>query len=197
MLDVRKTYGFTILEILIAIGILIIISVIGVNFFVQNFHTYMFSLEMSDAIYQARKGTETAIKELREARDSEFGNYAIEDASAQELIFFSDIDDDQTTERVRYFLDNSDLKKGVIDPTEEAYPIENEVIRTIAQYIRNGSQDVFIYYDGDNNQLTVPDQLNQIKLIKIFLKININPDRAPQDFNLESVVQLRNLKENL
>jgi hypothetical protein len=91
----------------------------------------------------------------------------------------------------------NELRKGVIEPTPSPveYPSSQEKISILSSYVRNTSP-IFEYYDASGNKIeTYPARLSDTKLMKVFLKINVNPNRAPQDFELESYVQPRNLKE--
>ena len=55
---------------------------------------------------------------------------------------------------------------------------------------------IFRYLDGNGNELTeLPTRLKDTKVMEVYLIINIDPTRPPQDFELKSAVQLRNLKE--
>jgi len=56
------------------------------------------------AIDEARRGVDAMAKEIREARYGEDGSYPIEKAGGKEFVFFSDIDQDGQTEKVRYYL---------------------------------------------------------------------------------------------
>ena len=65
---------------------------------------------------------------------------------------------------------------------------------TIAQYMNNQDEPVFIYYD--NNRAETAD-IDSIRLINIQLRINVTPWRMPNDYYVETDVHLRNLKDNL
>jgi len=90
-----------------------------------------------------------------------------------------------------------EFKKGVINPTSSPveYPLDQEEVSTLSFYVCN-APPIFEYFDSQGNKITeYPAILIDTKLMKVFLVINIDPNRAPQDFELESYVQLRNLKE--
>ncbi len=190
--------GLTFIETLITIFIFTISlgALFGIVINLYKTHDYIF--QQSQAIFEARQGIKTMVKEIREARSGDDGSYIIEKADDYEFIFFSDIDDDGKAERVRYFLDGPNLKKGVIKPTgwPISYPSENEEISIIASYVRN-QPPIFHYYDGNGNELPPPARLKDTKMMNVYLVINVDPNRPPQDFVLESYVQLRNLKTNL
>ena len=190
--------GLTLIEILIALAIFILSTLALYVFIDQNFKAQNFSLEQSTAINEARRGIETAVKELREAMPGDTGAYPIELADSHEIIFYADYDRDDAIERVRYFLDGSDFKKNVIEASGYplAYSGEGDTI-IISQYVRNNEVPVFTYRDSDYIELTTPADANRVKLIHIYLKVNVAENRAPIDYELESDVYLRNLKENL
>ncbi len=182
--------------------IVIFTMIMGVisAFIVMGYRTQSYTWQQSLAIDEARKGIETMVKEIREARPGDDGSYILQKADNYEFIFYSDIDKDAATERVRYFIQGTDFKKGVINPSTSSpiiYPLDKEEIFTLSQYARN-QPPIFHYYDGDGNEITqLPARLKDTKLMKVYLVINVNPNRPPQDFILESAVQIRNLKENL
>lgn len=92
-----------------------------------------------------------------------------------------------------------EFRKGVIEPIEGpggevTYPTDQEQITVITSYVRN-SPPIFTYFDENGNELIgYPARLLDTKMMKLYLVINVDPSRPPQDFELESYVQLRNLK---
>lgn len=88
------------------------------------------------------------------------------------------------------------FKKGVINPvgSPPEYPSDQEEITILSSYVRN-APPIFEYFDRDGNKIEeYPARLNDTKLMKVYLIINVDPSRPPQDFELGSFVQLRNLK---
>lgn len=330
----QKTKGFTLIEVLITMAIFVLAMGAITGFAIATYRSQAYTFQQSIAINEARKGVETMVKEIREARTGDDGAYVIEKADDYEIIFYSDIDKDNETERVRYFIYQSStlvsqeddcvayaqggscdisfnqfssnpieeaevevcvegdlnasneyvdiladgqslgrlcqvgcgqcagqwqgcttfdvtdqaadgsisftadgssavgsggggqcdwqqpnhsmkarfdfswtetnispnvvLHKGVTQPTTYPveYPSENEEVTVLSQYIRN-QLPIFRYFDGNGNELPAPARLEQTKSIRVHLIINVDPERPPQDFELESNVQIRNLKTNL
>ncbi|PIS13549.1 MAG: hypothetical protein COT67_01155 [Candidatus Tagabacteria bacterium CG09_land_8_20_14_0_10_41_14] len=90
----------------------------------------------------------------------------------------------------------SEFRKGVIEPVGDPpiYPVDQEEISILTSYVRN-APPIFEYFDADGNKIIgYPARLADTKLMKLHLVINVSPDRPPTDFELESFVQLRNLK---
>lgn len=320
--------GFTIIETLVTIVIFTIAFGAVSGFIIMAYRTHGYTWQQSVAIDEACKGIEIMVKEIREARSGDDGSYPIERADDKEFVFYSDIDKDGGTERVRYFLgtvnegslsdkcytnitggfcsvtfsnfltgdlisaevrvtangdfnrtneyatikadgielieklcrtgctpqcpsswqglrtfniteqardgtiifeaDASDgvnrfcdwdgtthkmkikfelswteefwgteFKKGIINPIgfPVQYPFDQEVTSILSSYVRN-TPPIFEYYDVEGNKIEeYPSRLGDTKLMKVLLIIDVNPDRLPLPFELESSVQLRNLKE--
>lgn len=191
----KNQLGFTLIEIVVAVAILGIVSIIFGNYVTQSYRTIRFINEFNDAVESGKKGTRVMNKELRESNQAANGAYVINAASDQELIFFSDIDNDGQTERIHYFLQGTNLQKGVIEPTgNPAIYTGQETITTISPYIANSAVPLFTYYDQSNSLLTAPINLALIKLVHTHLEINVTPERAPNSYMIETNVHLRNLK---
>lgn len=189
---------FTLIEVMMAIFIFLLgMGAIG-SVRTNLYNTYSYLFQQSVAIGEARRGIEIMVKEIRSAKNGQDGAYVIETANDYIFIFYSDINGDGSTERVRYFLDGTNLKKGVIKPT--AYPyqylLQNERTSIITSHVRN-QPPIFHYYDGQGTELPAPARLKDTKMMMVYIVVNVDPLRPPNDFKLESYVQLRNLKANL
>ncbi len=201
----RVKPGFTILETIIMIGVFTM-AMLAVATFIRSAYTaYRFSLEQAVAINEARRGIETMVKEIRGAKIGDDGSYPLISAGDFQFVFYSDVDRDDATERIRYFLDGSDFKKGVVKPIGDPpqYILSNEQISILSRYVRNGSIAIFTYYNGNwpadivNNPLPTLTRLTDTKLMHVYLKINVDLSRLPESFDLDSETQIRNLKTNL
>jgi hypothetical protein len=94
---------------------------------------------------------------------------------------------------------------GVTDPTvtmPKSYPSADQQILTLARRIVNTSAEpIFYYYDknyaGGSTQvpLVTPANVADVRLMKIHLKINIDPNRAPDNIELQTFVEMRNLND--
>lgn len=190
--------GFTLVETITAVAVFTIAmgavsALIGIAYKAQSY-----AWQQADAISQAQKGVETMVREIRKARGGDDGSYSIESAENFEFVFYSNVDGDTGTERVRYFVEGSDFKKGVTNPAgwPAAYSPADEVVSVLSSSVRN-SPPIFRYFDGQGQELAAPARLKDTTLMRVYLVVNVNPNRAPQDFVLESDAQIRNLKINL
>lgn len=199
----RQQIGMSLLEVLITISIFSLATLIVAAYVIQSYQTNRFAMRQADAIEHARRGIAVMTKEIREATFSDIGSFPIAAASSQTLTLYSNIDTDSAVERVRYFLDGTDFKKGVIKPTgiPPSYPAGNETIVTLSPYVRNGVDPVFYYYNGDypstTDPLLTPANPNEVKLIEIKIRVTFDPTTIPKEYTLKNYVQIRNLKDNL
>jgi type II secretory pathway pseudopilin PulG len=205
MKNKKKQSGFTLIETIILIFVFSLAMGAITTFILYAYRISDYDFQQSQAIRNARNGIETMVEEIREAQSGDDGSYILEKADDQEFIFYSDIDKDSHTERVRYFLEDAIFKKGIVKPAglPPVYNLDTEEISILSSYVCNGDTPIFTYYNGDwpgdeiNNPLPTPTRLVETKLMHVYLKINVDPDRAPVNFELESNAQIRNLKDNL
>lgn len=190
----KKSAGFTFIEIMIAITVFVFTTIIVNRFLFEGFRSLTFVSEQGEAIEEARDAMEIIITEAREANSSEKGHYALSIINEQEFIYYSDIDNDSQTEKVRYFLEGSELKKSIIEPGPTNDYDGQALISTLAYHINNQAEPIFVYYNFNKEET---DLINDVRLIYINLAINITPERKPNDYNAFSSVHLRNLKDNL
>ncbi len=198
-----KSQGITLTEMLIAVAVFAVISIAVGNFGVGIFNFNLAAQTNLGAQSDGRRILKTITTELRSASNSSLGGYPIESVSTSSLVFYSDINNDGLKERIRYFLQGVELRKGVINPTGNplVYNSNNEVISILVHDVVNGSNPIFEYYDenydGTTNSLPYPVQVNDIRLIKITLSLDKDQNKAPGPISVTSQVTLRNLKDNL
>lgn len=201
--SLKKQKGFTLLEILIAIGVFLIILIPLFNFERDIFYNNSFVQKSLLAEQESRRVLKNIISELRTSSSSNNGSYPIVLASSTAITFFSDINDDGLKEQIRYFLDGTTLKKGVIKPSGQPYQYitEDEEIFLEVNNISPLSTDIFEYYDdsysGTTSPLSLPINIPEIRLVKITLMVEADPNRPPAPLYFTSQVSIRNLKDNL
>ncbi len=190
--------GFTLIETLVTILVFTIIMGALTGLIVRAYRTQSYSFQQSQAIEEARRGVEIMVKEIREARTAEDGSYVIYDAKDDELCFFSDIDKDLTIEKIRYFFEDNNFKKGVIEPVITdgiavySTSTDDEIVSILSLYVRNGPA-IFRYFDADGEELPSPARRRDTRVMRVFLIINVDPNKDPYNFELESDVEIRNL----
>lgn len=199
----QKNKGFTIVEIMINLGIFSVIMV-TIGLFIRNSY-YMNSIFTGGLVSydQSRKILQPIASEVRSASPSSLGAYALESTTDNSFIFYTDLDNNGTKERVRYYLSGINLMRGVITPTGSplAYVSNNEVTQVLFEGVRNGSTPIFAYYDntytGSSSPLTQPVSAMNVRLVKITLILDNNVSAPPSPITVTTQVSIRNLKDNL
>lgn len=199
-----KSKGFTLIEVLITSSILVVLGGLILTLIFITTQTRLSTFQNLMNVDQTNAQVSTMVRELRNIQTGDNAAYPLEKAQDQEIIFYSDMDYDGETEKVRYTLSGNQFVKGVTEPVgfPTTYPPANEKVRVLTEDVRNGSEPIFYYYNGDwpadtvNNPLAQPVRLSESKLMKVYLRLNTEDD-PDSDFILESYTQLRILKDNL
>lgn len=190
----RKT-GFTMIEIMFVITIMATVGIMAGKFQKNIFSSNTYIKNGLKYESEARILLRGFIAEIRSALPSATGAHMVESAGAGSFIFYSDINGDGNTERVRYFLDGTNLKKGIVVPTDDplSYNMNTEILMTIASNVI--SSPVFNYYGADNEALFQPVDSGLVRLVKITLKEDMDGVGPVLPFSVSSQATLRNLKE--
>jgi type II secretory pathway pseudopilin PulG len=201
----KNNSGMTIVEMMVAIAILVVAMAGFTLLFLRSWKVNSYTIEMGQASFSASQGVNTVVGYVRKVRQADNGSYPISLAKEQELVVFSDYDKDGITERLHFYLQNEQIKMGVANPTNtipKIYPTDDEQTNILANNIVNTiSEPIFYYYnnnypgDAVNNPLGSPVNISTVRLIKIFLKVNIDPARNTNDIEMQSFVELRNLND--
>lgn len=195
--------GFSLAEIVVAVAIAAAIFMAVFNFGTNIFSFNSNAQKNLSAQSDGRRVLKNMVKELRSASPSSLGSYPIALASTTAMTFFVNLDGDIYKEQVRYFLQGTELKRGTIKPSGSplTYNPANEQVITLVRDINNGSTPIFEYFDssyaGTSTPLTQPVQTTKVRLVRITLEIEKDPNKSLGPVIVTSQVFLRNLKDNL
>ena len=204
----QKTFfkkGITLVETVVAISLLILGTQAAVMIFAKVVQNRAYSMEMGKASFIVSRSVGDISKYLRKARQSDSGAHPIVSADDNDIIFYSDYDKDGITERLHIYLNNGTVFMGIRNPSESfpvIYQSGDENIFELAKHIVNTESDpMFSYYNRDypadtvNNPVETPADVSEIRLVKIFLKINIDPKNIPDNIQQETFIEIRNLND--
>lgn len=197
----KNKKGFTLVEVLFGVSIFVLI-VGALTLFSRNiwFYGSYVSAGLSDS-NNGRSALKTMVTEIRTASTADTGAYIIALATPTAFTFYSDIDSDGLKEKVRYFLNGPLLERGITKPTGAplSYNPASETITTLIPNVTNAT--IFDYYDknydGTTAPLSLPITISSIRLVKITISIDKDPNRAPVTTTFSTQVSIRNLKDNL
>lgn len=203
MKKINKNAGFSLAETLVAVAIFVVISGI-VSFFYRDI-TLLFNFGQQDLNAQlgARKVLKPMVSEVRSASRSELGSYHIASSTDSFFAFYSDIDNDGLTEKLEYYLDNGTFKRDVISPSGDPLIYDEgnrETYILIENVVNTPLEPIFEYYgtdyDGTGEPLD-PISIPDIRLVKIAVIMDEDPNRPPDEIVVTTQVSIRNLKDNL
>ena len=197
--------GFTLMETIVTtfiFGVLMIgTTTLLRDIFVSNSGE---TLSMNN-VARVRQVANVFVKEIRNSTYGVDGAYPINQADDTQTVFFSTAPQNNgTVSRIRYYVSNGKLYKGITDPSGSPlkYNLVDEKITTLLTNLSLGSDPLFYYYDGNydgtTSPLTGPVNLTQIKFIKIDITVLKQlVQGSTNTFNITAGAVFRNLKNNL
>ena len=191
------------MEVLVSIFILSLIVLAVYSFQKDVFSMNRIISGSLTAQEEARRALKSMSAEVRTASPSSLGAYAIAQTAPSSFTFYSNTDDDSFKERVRYFLDGTTLKRGIIKPSGAplTYNPANETISELVHDVASAATSTFSYYDenydGATQPLAEPIDIATVRLVKITIVIDKNSQAPPGPMTLTTQISMRNLKDNL
>jgi type II secretory pathway pseudopilin PulG len=197
--------GFTLVELLVAIfGF----SLIVWGLITLSANIFLFSGQQSGLLSdtdQARNLAFQISSELRNAQTGQNGAYVLDTAATSTIIFYSPVAiAGPSVERVRYFVQNGQLWKGVTQYNGSGYNTTTEQTYMVQKDLANGANPVFYYYDGTyigsstQTSLAAPVNVTQVKFVKVNIQVyNKAGVKNTNSYTVTSGAAIRNLKTNL
>ncbi len=195
--------GMTLTEVLVTLAIFLLIMGAVAAFEANVFVYGRFSSDSLQTVQDSQIILKNISREVRNVSIGDDGSYPIVNVSTSSMTVFSDYDDNGNREKIRYSLIKNTLYRAVVSSSGNP-PVYSgqESTTTIITNIRNSSSTpVFEYYDqnydGTGSAMTYPISIPAIRLIRVNLTIDIDPNRSPLPKTYSTSVTLRNLKSNL
>ena len=189
--------GFTLIEVVVLMTGLVLVITAIVSSLRYVYRAQRFAFDQADAMRSARLGIEKMVQDFREASYADDGAFPIVSMATSSISFYSDYDDDNKLEKLRYFIDGTDLKKGIIESSGSplTYSAGDEVLSVISTNVRNNSTDtaMFTYYDKSGALMSDYNDIANVAFVTVRLIVNLHPERGPEDFELRSSASLRNV----
>lgn len=147
----------------------------------------------------ARVQMERMSDAIRDARSTDFngdklatlpGEPWLQSGDQYDITFLTNIDNESELELVHYFLEGTELKRGVRDPYTSS--VESEQVTTIAKSLRNRARGValFQYFPGAELAGPVVD-VKGVKQVQITMVIDVNENQEPGAATVSTVVTPR------
>lgn len=195
----------TIIEMMVAIAIFVI-GIEGFTLlFVRGWQANSYTFEMGQASLAVSQGAKEITGYIRKARQGDDGAYPLVSVADNDVVFYSDYDKDAVTERLHIYKNGDKILMGITDPSAgipKTYPGGDQQTKTIIERIVNDvGTPIFYYYNKDypadttNNPLVDPIDVSTVRMVKLYLQINIDPNRAPDNIEQQTFVEIRNLND--
>ncbi len=191
-----RTRAFTLIETVVTIAIFAVVLFSVTSLIIYFYRMNSFVLEQTSAVENSSIGVTDAMKDLREASYGANGAYPVVSASDNSITFYVDMKDDGVVDRVRYWLSGTTLYRGITVPIGNplSYVGQPEATTSIATDVHNGSTPLFRYFNSSGIQMAPPINVTDIASVNTTVTVNINPNRAPNNFTLSVGATLRNLR---
>ncbi len=198
---IKNNSGMTLVEMILAVTITAVLIGIIAVIVIQAFYVNRYSIEQGINLASLQNTLRNFSTNVREAKQSDSGSYMIVAADDFEFTFYSNIDDDDATERLHYYLEGSQLKLGVSEGSgfPVAYPENDQEVRDVGFGIVNTAEQPVFYYFGSDYPIASEDPLEtpvspeEITLVKIGVYANVNTDHVPDSMYMETFVRPRNI----
>lgn len=195
--SIRTVRGFTLAETIVVIALVAIVGV-AMQYAIQYFYrANAYVLQSTAAINSARNGVSTMASHMREATYGDDGSFPLANLSTSSVTFFADVDRDGGVERVKAYLIGTTFYRVVTNAggTPLSYNGQAPATSTLATHVKNGtSTPIFRFYDNNGAELTGSINLTEVSSISVTLKVDVNPQRAPEIYTLTQSATLRNLE---
>lgn len=189
--------GLTLIEVMVLLSVTVLLG-ITINSLIVNFYrTNSYILQQTSAIDSARRGMRISFENLRQAAYGEDGSFPIQSAATSSITFYSDVDGDNSVERIRLSLDGETFYRTITEATGNPPEYTGTTsTSTIATYVRNGtSSPLFRYYDSTGAEISSSTiDVSLIEAITTSIMVDLNPMRAPDIITLQETATLRNLR---
>ena len=141
--------GFTIVEVSVTAFLMVTLGFAILGLVELTTRSQIFAFRSYTSVDDGNFAVAQIAKELRTTRSGNNGAYALALGNDNEIIFYSDIDYDDQSEYVRYYLDGNTLYKSTIEPIgfPATYPQANAATRIITENVVNTRNPIFFYFN--------------------------------------------------
>ena len=116
------------------------------------------------------------------------------------MIAYGDVDGDGKAERFRYYLEGTEVKMDITNPTTDVppqYPQGSDQTLLIASHVVNSQKNVplFRYYDHQNTLLTGSFPINAVRMVEVKIIVRSTAYDEVRDVVIQSLASLRNIRQ--
>ncbi|MDO8626437.1 MAG: type II secretion system protein [Candidatus Magasanikbacteria bacterium] len=193
----QSVRGFTLIEVMVAVAISALFFSAVAEIFLTSFKTAGLVSDELEGQSGARRAVNDFVSQFRLASYSSAGDYPLKTANINEIVFYANIDKDNLIEKVRYYLTDTTLYRGVTKPIGNplSYGSASETAETLLEGVRLNGNPLFTYYPaGIAEALVQPVDITTVRLAGIYLRVDKKPTASPTAWSVAARAQMRNLK---
>lgn len=195
---VQHNKGYTLIEALVVVAIISIIVPAIMMAITDLYETHAVTLSSSLAVVETTKGVQEIVRDIRSAVYAEDGSLPLVAIATNSFTFFSDTDFDGDVERIRYYLDADELRKGIIEPTaSSSYPESTETTERLVGRTANTETltPIFRYYSATGTEITTSALMLEVRRVEVTVVGRSRFGNETSDVTIRSSASIRNLKE--
>jgi prepilin-type N-terminal cleavage/methylation domain-containing protein len=189
--------GMTLVELLVAIGIMLIVLTGMTTLFVVAWKSQSYQIKLGQASLIASRGVSKVVKNIRQAQQGGDGSYLLKSGDNFDIVFYANVDNDSAVERVHYYLSGGIFYMGVANSSPDppySYPADDEVISIVSSNVVNTSADyIFEYYDNNAVLMATPVASGSVRMVEVRLLVDVDPFSSPIPVTVKSRTTMRNL----
>ena len=187
----------TLIEVLVWV-IVFYMTFIAVVSSIQYFYRVnTYSINQASAVASAQRGIDKMVRVIREASYSANGAYPVISMSEHQFSIYSDVDVDQYSEKIRFYVEGTDLKQGTTEAVGDPPTYSGaESVSVLSAYVHNFDQNLttFHYYDKNGTEILDYSKVADVRFITVDMIVDVDPTKIPTVLNMRSSAMLRNLK---
>lgn len=201
----KNRSGFTLVETIIAIFIFLTVGLAMAGIYANLFTVSNKNNSLTVSQDYARKLSSQILNQLRNSLIGSDGSYPLYTAGDQQIVFYSNVDNQPGTERIRYYLQGGKIYRGITVYSAGTYNTSTEVSLMVQDNVANSSTTpLFYYYNGNYNgsssvaSLAQPVNVTQVRYVSLNLQIyNTGGLKNTNYYTVSGGAAIRGLKTNL
>lgn len=182
---------------LVAIAIISIIVPVLFSSINSLYSSHATTLANALALTETTNGVKDVLKDVRSAVYAENGAMPLANIATSTFTLYSDTDSDGIIERVRYYLDDTTVWKGIIEPTStSSYPESNEITTKLSGNIINSQTNtpLFKYFNSTSTEITTISNILDVRRIETTFIGSFKFSNKISEVKIRSSASIRNLK---
>ncbi len=192
--------GFTLMEIVVVIGITGIVMAMISTLLTDSFRMQRVAVEKASVGEECQRALSGVEKDMISMIEGENGAFPLALAESNQIIFYSDTDLDGTVEKIKISKNSKIITKEIFEPVNEIYPESaTNTVNISSHFSQEVGDNIFAYYGSDfsgtQNPISDPISESDVRVAKISMICALEENvESNSKIVFSTLVKLRNLK---